>query len=82
VEEVHYTTANMQMKTYRSTTRAQHIAHTRHAIYKTPTLNSVEVVARFKIFTAVMNIQKSWCMKCQPTFCRILFPPSSGYKQS
>lgn len=32
--------------------------HTRHAIYKTPTLNSVEVVTRFKIFTAVMNIQE------------------------
>jgi hypothetical protein len=56
VEEVHYTTANMQMKTSRNMTRAWHIAYTRHAIYKTPTLISVEVVARFKIFTAVMNI--------------------------
>jgi hypothetical protein len=58
VEEVDYTIANMQMKTPRCKTRAQHFAHTRHAIYKTPTLNSVEVVTRFKIFTAVMNIQE------------------------
>jgi hypothetical protein len=56
VEEAHYyTTANIPMKTSRNT-RAQHIAHTRHAIYKTPTLNSVEAAARFEIFRTVMNI--------------------------
>jgi len=58
VEEVHYyTIAHIQMKTSRNMTRAQHIAHTRHAKYTPPTPNS-EAVARFKIFTAVMNIQE------------------------
>lgn len=84
VEDIHYyTTANIQMKTSRNVTRDQHLAHTRHVKYTPPPSTVMKLLQVSGFSQQWWTFRKSWCMTvCQPTFCRILLPPSSRYKQT